>query len=107
MFVTDKDKKELKAKAEAAGNVFWFSHHCFRGERIDCWCKVIGTSPDPTHEDMDSVVGAGSVNATNADFIAAANPITILRLLAEIKHLQDCPFDCRYEGKHPACEVHK
>lgn len=33
---------------------------------------VVGTTADPTHEDMDSVVGAGSCGREDAYLIAAA-----------------------------------
>lgn len=50
----------------------WYAHHCFAGKNKECWCMVVGTTPDPTHKDMDSVVGAGSCAREDAYLIAAA-----------------------------------
>lgn len=50
----------------------WYAHHCHAGKNKECWCMVVGTSPDPTNTGMDNIVSAGSVSRENIYLIAAA-----------------------------------
>jgi hypothetical protein len=65
----------------------WYSHHCFAGKRTECWCKVIGTTPDPADEAMDGVASAGSIRTADADFIAETANLTG-PMIEEIRRLR-------------------
>ena len=77
----------IRARLSNATAGPWYANHCHAGKNKDCWCKVIGTSSDPQHEDMDKVASAGSIHANDADLIAHA-PDDIAFLLAEVERLR-------------------
>jgi regulator of replication initiation timing len=86
---------ELERKALAIGPEEWFAHACRAGKGTDCWCGVVGTSPDPADDEMDSVIGAGACTKRVADYIAAADPQTVLALIAELKAHRATPLGAK------------
>lgn len=81
-------KKSLELAKDATPGP-WYSHFCFAGTRNECWCNVVGTSPDPKHENMDKVIGQGSANVADAAHIAHNNPEFITALVqAHLEALQ-------------------
>jgi hypothetical protein len=85
--LTDDELKLLKdAEAKATpGN--WYSHHCKSGKDTECWCKVVGTSPDPSHDYMDAVISAGSTKREDAEFITLARNL-MPKLIQEVAALR-------------------
>jgi hypothetical protein len=80
--------EEISARLAKATPGPWYAHHCKAGKDTECWCKVVGTSPDPEHDDMDNVIGLGSCVADDADLIAHA-PSDLRFLLDHVAKLED------------------
>lgn len=85
----DQFLKEKRKIAKNSPKGPWFSHSCMAGKNTECWCKVVGTSPNPSDDNMDSIIGAGSASIRVADFIAAFNPSEALKLLEIIEIQQN------------------
>ncbi|OBR52349.1 ead/Ea22-like family protein [Paraburkholderia tropica] len=76
--MTDLDKLEELAEAATPGP--WRAESCGID---DCWCEVVNC--DSREE---GVSGSGALSKRDARYIAAANPATILTLIAEVRALR-------------------
>ena len=71
--IDPKQLEELKAKASAANDGYW----CFSG--------LISISSRKSKDSMTGMLVATVADPENGEFIAAANPATILSLIAELE----------------------
>lgn len=104
--ITLKDIEDGERISGTIPKSIWYSHHCRMGTATTCWCKCVGTSPDPKHELMDSIIASGSTDRKTAEFIAHHNPSYMLSLYEQIRVMREAleSIASQHKPRHDTAE---